>query len=205
VKGEYISAVEENLFEVTDLPAFNDDAGSAALVDPQNNVIDFFNYTDDYHSVFINDDEGVSLERISFTTATNDKGNWTSASSTIGFATPGYVNSNVRGEQAKGKITISPEVFEPVTGQPSFTQIQYTFEHGGYVANVKILDFQGREIKQLANNATLGTEGFFRWDGDTDDGTKARIGYYVVWVEVFNDKGQIDTFRKRVVVASKLK
>ncbi len=205
VKGEYISSLDENLFEVADLPGFNDDAGTVALVDPQNNVIDFFSYADDYHSVFIDDDEGVSLERISFTAPTNDKANWKSASSTAGFATPGYVNSNVRGEQSAGKITINPEVFEPITGQPSFTQIQYNFEQGGFVANVKILDFQGREIKQIANNATLGTEGFFRWDGDTDDGSKARTGYYVVWVEVFNASGQLDTFRKRVVVASKFK
>ncbi len=205
VKGEYVLAVEENLFGVTDLPSFNDDAGTVALVDPQTNVIDFFSYTDDYHSIFINDDEGVSLERISFAASTNDQANWKSASSTVGFATPGFVNSNVRGEQTTGKITISPEVFEPITGQPNFTQIQYNFEQGGYVANVKILDFQGREIKQLANNATLGTEGFFRWDGDTDDGAKARTGYYVVWVEVFSANGDLDTFRKRVVVASKFK
>lgn len=203
VKGEYISTVEENLFEVPNLPGFNDDAGTVAFVDPQNNVIDFFSYTDDYHSVFIDDDEGVSLERISFMAPTNDNANWKSASSTSGFATPGYMNSNVRGEQAAGKITINPEVFEPITGQPNFTQIQYNFEQGGFVANVKILDFQGREIKQIVNNATLGTEGFFRWDGDTDDGMKARTGYYVVWVEVFNANGQLDTFRKRVVVAAR--
>ncbi len=205
VKGEYISSIEENLFEVTDLPGFNDDAGTVVLVDSQNNVVDFFSYTDDYHSVFIDDDEGVSLERISFTAPTNDIGNWKSSSSTSGFATPGYVNSNVHGTQPAGKITINPEVFEPITGQPSFTQIQYNFEQGGFVANVKILDFQGREIKRIVNNATLGTEGFFRWDGDTDDGSKARTGYYVVWVEVFNASGQLETFRKRVVVASRFK
>jgi hypothetical protein len=203
LKGEYIESVEENLFEVTSLPSFNDDEGTVALIDPQNQVIDFFNYTDDYHSIFINDDEGVSLERISFESAANDQANWKSASSTVGYATPGYRNSNVMSEQATGKITVSPEVFEPITGQPNFTQIQYSFEQGGNVANVKILDFQGREIKQLASNTILGTEGFFRWDGDTENGTKAQTGYYVVWVEVFNDKGQLDTFCKRVVVASR--
>jgi hypothetical protein len=205
VKGEYISSVEENLFEVSGLPGLNDDEGTIALADHQNNIVDFFSYTDDYHSIFIDDDEGVSLERISFTAPTIDKENWKSASSTNGFATPGYVNSNVNGAQTAGKITINPEVFQPITGQPSFTQIQYNFDQGGFVANVKILDFQGREVKQIVNNATLGTEGFFRWDGDTDDGSKARTGYYVVWVQVFNANGQLETFRKRVVVASKYK
>lgn len=203
LKGEYLASIEENIFEVQDLPSFNDDAGTVAIVDDQNNIIDFFSYQDDYHAIFLKDDEGVSLERISFTAPTLDISNWKSASSTVGYATPGYVNSNVRGEQTSGKITITPEVFEPVTGQPSFTQIHYNFDQGGFVANVKILDFQGREIKQLANNASLGTQGFFRWDGDTEDGTKARTGYYIVWVEVYTASGQLSTFRERVVVASR--
>lgn len=201
LKSEYILAVEENLLE-TNLPGFSDDEGTVVLIDPQSNVIDFFAYADDYHSIFLNDDEGVSLERISFTAPTNDANNWKSASSTSGFATPGDVNSNVSTIQSTSKITVSPEIFEPITGQPAFTQIQYNFDQGGYVANVKILDFQGREIKQLVNNATLGTEGFFRWDGDTADGMKARTGYYIVWVEAFNTSGEVETFRKRVVVAA---
>ena len=203
IKGEYVQAAEENLFEVENLPGFNDDAGTVALVDPQQSIIDFLEFSDDYHSVFIDDDEGVSLERISFSSPTNDKANWKSASSTEGFATPGFVNSNVRKDNhPAGKIVVSPEIFEPIIGQPSFTQIQYNFEQGGLVANVKILDSQGRVIKRIVNNATLGTEGFFRWDGDTDEGTKARTGYYVVWVEVFNADGALNTFRKRVVVTS---
>jgi len=144
VKGEYVLTVEDNLFEIANLPGFNDDAGTVALVDPQQNVIDFLEFSDDYHSVFIDDDEGVSLERISFSSPTNDKANWKSASSTEGFATPGFVNSNVRKDNGTtGKIVVSPEIFEPITGQPSFTQIQYNFEQGGSVANVKILDYYG--------------------------------------------------------------
>ena len=203
IKGEYITAVEENLFQVADLPGFNDDEGTVAVVDDQSNIIDFFSYTDNYHSVFLQDDEGVSLERISFEELTNNPDNWKSANGSAGYATPGYINSNVRSEQPSGKIVVTPEVFEPITGQPDFTQIQYSFDQGGLVVNVKILDFQGREIRQLANNTTLATSGFFRWDGDTEDGTKARVGYYVVWVEVFSASGKVETFRKRVVVAAK--
>lgn len=202
VKGEYLQTLEDRMI-VSDLPSFNDDEGTVALVSPQGTIIDFLSYTDDYHAVFVKDNEGVSLERISATAPTNDAGNWQSASSAAGFATPGYVNSNARGESFADKVKVDPEIFEPVTGQPSFTQIHYNFNSGGYVANVKILDAQGREIKQLVNNSTLGTAGFFRWDGDMNDGSKARTGYYVVWMEVFNVNGTVETFRKRVVVASR--
>lgn len=203
VKGEYVGAKTENIFTVSSMPSFNDGAGSVAILDQHNTVIDFFSYTDDLHSPFLKNKEGVSLERISVTALTNDVANWQSASSTVGFATPGYRNSNARSESLADKVKVEPEIFEPITGQPAFTQIHYNFNSTGLVANVKVFDFHGREIKTLANNATLGTTGFFRWDGDTENGTKARTGYYVLWMEVFNNSGKVESIRKRIVVAAR--
>ena len=81
-----------------------------------------------------------------------------------------------------------------------FSKINYKFDQGGKVANVKILDPDGRLIKTLALNETLGLEGFYRWDGDRDDGSRARAGYYVVWFEVFDSSGSVSVFRKRAVI-----
>jgi hypothetical protein len=100
--------VEENLFQIADLPGFNDDEGTVAVVDDQSNIIDFFSYTDQYHSVFLQDDEGVSLERISFDELTNNPDNWKSANGSAGYATPGYINSNVQSEQPSGESYCFP-------------------------------------------------------------------------------------------------
>jgi hypothetical protein len=139
-------------------------------------------------------------------TGTTDPGNWKSASSVSGFATPGRINSNARPETElrEESIRLEPEIFVPVTGQPDFTQIHFRFDRGGFMANVKIYDAQGRQVRELASNAPLGTEGFFRWEGDRDDGTRARVGYYMVWFEVFDDSGTVRTFRKRLAVAARL-
>lgn len=205
LKAEYPLMLAEHVLIIDDLPSFNDDEGSVALVDDQYNVIDYFLYTDDLHSVFINDEEGVSLERIAFNRPSNETQNWKSASSLVGFATPGYLNSNAKAEPALSEesIKIEPEIFIPVMGQPDFTQIHYKFDHGGYIANIKIFDEQGHLIKRIANNEVLGTEGILRWDGDRDDGNKARIGYYMIWFEVFDVTGEVKTFRKRVVIATR--
>jgi hypothetical protein len=205
LKGEYSQTRVENVLEVKDIPPLSDDGGSVAIVSNNKQVIDHFLYSKDYHSAFIKDEEGVSLERISFTELTNDRNNWKSASTTSGYATPGFVNSNSRPNAMapSEEVIVSPEIFIPGTGQPDFTEIQYKFNQGGYVANVKVLDAHGRMIKELANNALLGTEGFIRWDGDREDGSKARIGYYMVWFEVFDNSGSVKTFRKRLAVASR--
>ncbi len=203
--GEYPQTKTANVLEMNTFPSWNDDAGNVLIMDDQKNAIDYFAYTKSMHSVFIKDEEGVSLERIAFSEPTNDSNNWKSASTTSGYATPGFINSNTTaGSVLSGEeVVVSPEVFIPASGTPNFTEIQYKFNQGGYIANVNVYDANGLLIKKVANNELLGTEGFLRWDGDRDDGTKARIGYYLVSFEVFNAAGVVKTFRKRLAVAAK--
>jgi hypothetical protein len=200
LKGEYLMG-KENAFAETDLPAFNDDAGSAVLIDDKGMTIDSMFYLEEMHSPFLKDAAGVSLERISLTWLGGEAANWRSAASTAGFATPGYANSNLRASYAidDDAVIVEPELIQ-LRGGSDFTQIRYRFDNVGFLANVKIFDQEGRIIRNIAANALLGTEGFFRWDGDRDDGSRARMGYYFVWFEVFNAEGQVETYRKRVVV-----
>lgn len=201
LKGEYLMGIEAVFIEM-DLPAFNDDAGSVAIVDEQGTIIDALPYTAEMHAIFLKDDEGVSLERISLNGQADETQNWRSASSTAGFATPGYLNSNARGDGLlpDESVTVEPEIFQPFASSQNFTQIKYRFDRGGFVANVKIFDPEGRVVRELAHNELLGTEGFFRWDGDRDNGSMARMGYYMVWFEIFNADGMLKTYKKRVVV-----
>jgi flagellar hook assembly protein FlgD len=202
LKSHYPRAID-NVLVTTTLPSLPDDEGTIALIDSIGNVIDFFHYTDDYHSPFLKDDEGVSLERISISTETNSKDNWKSASQAENFATPGYKNSasSTNSGNILGDVFVDPEIFSPEVPPNDYTRINYRFDQSGKVANVQIFDHQGRVIKVLANNEVLPTEGFFRWDGDRDDGGRARAGYYVAIVEVFDVDGVVSTFRKRVVIA----
>lgn len=198
---QYPQSVQKNLFKTT-LPSLPDDEGSIALINDKSKRIDYFAYSQKMHSAFVKDEEGVSLERISFGELTNEASNWKSSNASAGFATPGFINSNSRPESSfnENTVTIDPEVFSPSVIGKDFSKINYKFEQSGMAANVKILDAQGRLIKTLANNETLAHEGFFRWDGDRDDGSPARVGYYVVWFEVFDTSGFQKVFRKRTVI-----
>jgi hypothetical protein len=195
------NAIPNGLFKVS-TPSMPDDEGAIALKNDEGKILDYFIYTEKMHSPFIKDNEGVSLERIYFSGPTNEANNWKSANASAGFATPGYLNSNSRQEHelSSNAVVMDPEIFSPSTPGMDFSKINYKFEQSGKVANVKILDAQGRLIKILANNETLAYEGFFRWDGDRDDGSRARIGYYVVWFEVFDESGNVQVFRKRAVI-----
>ncbi len=201
VKNQYPNSIDKNLF-ATSLPSMSDDEGSIAILSDEGVAVDYFAYDDGYHSQLLKDKEGVSLERISLTEPTNNSENWKSANAAAGYSTPGYRNSNSRPETPidENAVRIEPEIFSPIVPGQDFAQINYHFDRSALAANIKIVDHQGRLIKEIANNETLAFEGFYRWDGDREDGSKARMGYYFVWFEVFDLDGMVKTYRKRVVV-----
>jgi len=202
LKTQYPKGVQKN-FYLMNLPSFNDDQGTVALAADNGRVIDAAAYDEAWHIALLKEVEGVSLERISSEQSSIEPTNWRSASSVAGFATPGYINSNSRPDLtiSVDAIQVEPIIFSPNRPGQDFSKINYRFAQPGFAASVKILDQQGRQVKELANNETLGYEGFFRWDGDQDNGNKARLGYYVVWIEVFNANGIVKTFRERIILA----
>jgi hypothetical protein len=152
------------------------------------------------------EEKGISLERISFTQNTNDLKNWHSASTTSGYGTPGYVNSQIEIENVETpKVTFSPESFSPnFDGYNDEYQINYELDKPGYVANISIFDAAGRFIMKLANNEILGTSGTFIWNGDDQTGQRQNLGVYVVLVEIFNTAGEIYHFKDGVVLTDVL-
>lgn len=201
LKGEYVAAAE-GAFREAGLPAFNDDAGSVVLFDGEGEVIDSIYYKEDMHIPFLHDSEGVSLERIAVFAESLDRSNWRSSSSLSGFATPGYRNSNSRETLLSGSdpVTIEPEIIQPAVYGRDFAMIRFQFDQGGYIANIRVVDAAGRLIRNIAEGELLGVEGFLRWDGEDDHGSTVRMGYYLLWFEIFGADGRVQTFKKRVAV-----
>ena len=207
VAADYPRAVLENFIEVSRLPSFPNEGQGVVLLNPDETVIDYFLYDNDMQHALLDDDKGVSLERISFSNPTNDRNNWHSAAKSEGFATSGYVNSqsfNTKTPTFKN-IVVSPKVFLPnQSGQNDFVTINYSFDQPGFVANVSIIDHIGRVIREIAQNELLATKGFFQWDGTMNNGRKARSGVYIVFFEVFDLSGNQQKYQKRVVVSAEL-
>lgn len=200
LKAQYVCA--DSSLRQLKLPSYPDDGGIVFIANELDSIVDRFAYSKDLHNPFINDDEGVSLERISAALPSPDDSNWTSGSSSTGFATPGYQNSaRRRGETGAHILVVTPRVFTPMTGFPNFAQIVYRFGQPGGVATVNICDSRGMVVRHLVNNELLATEGILRWDGDKDNGTRASTGYYFVWFQVFAADGTSRLFREPVAVS----
>ncbi|WP_439881240.1 lamin tail domain-containing protein [Pontibacter sp. MBLB2868] len=204
VKMNYPAANQEAFIKMSSLPSYPDDAGTVVVLQPNGIEADRFRYDEDMHFALIDDLNGVSLERIRLEGA-SIASNFHSAATTV-FATPGYKNSQSReGVTAQRVFSIEPVVFSPDgDGFEDFTTINYHTDKTGLVATITVFDAQGREVRKLVRNELLAADGFFQWNGLRDDGTKANIGYYLFYIELFGLNGEKDRYKERVVVAGRL-
>ncbi len=204
IKQNYPAAKQETFLQVPALPSYPDEAGTVVLLQAGKQVIDQFSYSQKMHFALLDDVNGVSLERVRLA-GPSTQDNFHSAATGI-FATPGYANSQAQGDkQVQQLVDIVPKVFSPDgDGIDDFTTINYAASKLGLVANITIFDAYGREIRKLVRNELLAANGFFQWDGLKADGTKAAIGYYVFYIELFGLHGENYTFKEKVVVAGRL-
>jgi hypothetical protein len=206
LQQQYLIKDPSLIIEVPALPSIPDDKGTVVLMNMQGAIVDELQYDHSWHFGLINDEEGIALERINYNLPTQDKSNWSSAASTVGFGTPGYPNSQLMGDaQVQGQVAISPAVFSPDNdGFNDFAVIDYQLAEPGFVANIRIYDANGRMVRYLVQNATLSATGRFRWDGLDDRLNKLPIGTYIVLTELFNGQGRKKKFKQTVTLARRL-
>ncbi len=207
VKTSYPLSASGVYLNMASMPSYNNDSGTVYLLQSDTSVMDRFAYDEDMHFPLLNDVDGVSLERLEYGRASNDPDNWHSAAEAVGYATPGYENSQIQttsGSMADD-VTLEPDLFSPDNdGYEDVLNINYAFDDAGYVATVMVFDSHGRLVRRLIDNELLGTSGTFSWDGITDNREKAPIGAYVLYFEIFNVSGVVQKFKKPCVVAGKL-
>ncbi len=207
VEKQYVTS-DPNVFLKTDpFPAYNNDEGTAILSTYTGEILDLFTYSEDMHYPLLNYVDGVSLERINFESPTDNRNNWHSAAESVGFGTPGVRNSQFTetSPDAEDQIMVEPEIFSPDNdGYNDVVSIKYTFEQPGYNMTVDVYDAHGRLVRKLVNNEYLGTSGAVNWDGIQDDNTKAPVGIYVFYVQIFDLSGNVKHYKKTCVLAAKL-
>lgn len=204
-QATYINHGIGNWIIIPTMPSYNNDSSTVYLIMANDSVADRFTYTTDMHFPLLNPD-GVSLERIDPSRPSSDPTNWHSAAQEYGFGTPGVQNSQllVAGQPA-GEVSTEPAIFSPDNdGYNDVLNINYAFDVPGNVANITFFDPRGRTVRTLASNLLLGTQGTISWDGITDDGSKARIGMYLLYFEVFNANGDSRAIKQSVVLGGRL-
>ena len=203
---DYLVQTPDAVFELSSLPSFPDDEGDVIILNFQGAVVDEVNYKDDWQFALLANPDGVALERIDPGGPSQEAGNWHSAASTAGYGTPTYKNSQYKLLQTiSATVEVSPTVFSPDNdGRDDVATIQYKTTEPGYIANITIYDANGRPVRNLVKNGTLGLQGYWTWDGLDDKRMKLPLGTYILFTEIFNLNGKKEIFKNVVVLARPL-
>lgn len=199
VKSQYYIPNPENFITVESFPTLTVSEGiiRIAKVEDATQVIDAMQYNEKMHDALLNSVKGVSLERINPERPSGDKTNWHSAAELAGFGTPGYKNSQFDDGTVEDLISIDPEIFTPNNdGFDDYLNIRYQFDESGYIMNVYIFDARGIKIRHLINNESVGTLGAFSWDGKNESGQLSNAGIYIIYIEIFDLKGNVKRYKK---------
>jgi len=199
----YSTPFPQNFPMMDDLPAMNADAGEVGVM--YNGVLmDRFRYNESYHFPLLQNVKGVSLERINPYCATGISSNWHSAAEPVGFATPGFKNSQFEPTNTTPGVAADPEVFSPDNdGVDDVVTFRVVQPGAGYIGNITIFYADGWEVKQVATNQLTGTDATYSWDGTTSAGSIAPPGLYVALLRYFTLNGEVLQYKIPVVLAVK--
>ena len=204
VQQHYPTAVSSTFIEMETLPDFNNETGGVVIYGGDE-VIDSLFYTPDMQSPFMTSHRGVSLERQHFSLPTLAPENFRSAAVTAGGATPGYQNSQYADAGGEGSFSLASKTFSPDhDGYEDRLTINYRLPEGGFMANIDIYSAEGRLIKRLVRNQSMGTQGTIYWDGLSEANTRLPIGMYVAVIEVYHANGIRKIYRESFVLAARL-
>ena len=216
--GEYVLVTEDttdiiNDFSIygvgtfieTDLPSYNDDSGTVYLLSKDFLVLDYFHYDEDFHYALITDENGKSLERITFEGGMNNPDNWHTAAENVEWGTPGYENSQSLYPEITGEVTLTPQLFSPDNdGNNDVLTINLQFTTLDNVVDIEVYDNRGRLIRELKDNYFIGESALLTWDGTNEEGEKAAIGTYVILVSVLGADGSQQEYKEVCVLGGQL-
>lgn len=200
----YTIQFPSSLFEVPKLPILANTSSTLVLFRTKDGtVIDEVSYTSKWHASSIKDQKGVSLERIDPDAETQSPSNWTSASATVGYGTPGYPNS-----QSDISLPDDPDTPDEPTGikTPQWDEsaghytISYYLDQPGYNCRAFVFNIAGQRVAQIANHELLGLTGKLTWDGYALSGKQLRTGVYIFYAELYHTSGTVKRYKQVFLV-----
>jgi len=187
-----------DVVEMVSWRSLPNEQGYVNLLNRSDILMESLHYHDSLHHDLLIDPGGVALERIS---EKSTIGNWTSASATVCYGTPGTENSQKSLEyEGDGMVELLPKVISPdLDGYHDIAEIILQGFTVGSYASIYVSDINGFETTTIIENGILGREDHFFWDGHDGNQHLVLPGIYIVHIRVHGKFGE-QIFRKSLAV-----
>ncbi len=194
-----------NIYELKKLFDFPNTDGWIALIRKwDGKIIDLIHYNEAMHVPFLATTKGVSLERVNPFKSGIIPENWHSAAQSVGFATPGYKNSQqiiFNPSKTNHTIQLYPETFSPNNdGIDDLLTIEVKITEPSAIIDLYIFSSNGELIRKLASNQYIGPYEQFYWDGTKNENTCVPSGIYIIYAKIFTVRSVIGEYRKTCVL-----
>lgn len=200
LQQHYPTNEQQRLQQMPSLPAYPNQQGNVMLY-AGNMLMDSLYYNADFHSALLKDVKGISLERQSPERPTNEIGNFRSASTMSGGATPGYKNSTYSDFDKKITFFLSSKTMSPNDDSfEDFLEINYELDRPNYMINIHIFSDRGALVNRLIRHQSAGFSGRILWDGRAENGRLCPPGIYLCEMEIYDDNGHRTTRKEAFVV-----
>jgi hypothetical protein len=179
----------------------NNDGDCIVLRAPDRTVLDSVAYIPDWHNPGVAGTAGRSLEKIAPALPANDARSWSTSTHPVG-GTPGSVNSiYTPAVGVQKRLSVHPNPFSPDgDGYQDFTIIRFELPFEVGLLRLRIFDIRGRLIRVLQSGDPVGPRGELVWDGRDGEKRKARIGIYIILMEVYDQRMEVLTEAKGTVI-----
>ncbi|MGB0166927.1 MAG: lamin tail domain-containing protein, partial [Luteibaculum sp.] len=173
------------------MPTLSNAGSPIILSNREGEIIDQLNYQPDWHFGDLINTQGVALEKINPSLASENSSNWTSAASSVNYGTPGSKNSQFTLSTSSGKLVIEPEFFSPDNdGFEDNCIISINGLVPGSTLKVEIFNQKGLLVAKPTEKVLAGTDNEISWNGEDINGFRLARGIYLVVVTLQNQGGK---------------
>lgn len=179
--------------ERTDMPALASGESQLILMDRNQKILDRATYSSDWHYPYLDENKGVSLERLDAGAPGTDRANWFSASAASGGATPGAKNSSSVSQpaEAAGKFSLTTAAgYSEISGGPVPVVVSYRFEEAGWFLRMHMYNSAGQPVREIFPFGLASTEGVICWDGLDEEQGRVPDGIYLAVADYYHPSGK---------------
>lgn len=192
VKRQYGEVKEALFIEMSTFPTLPQAGATVKILKRNHMELEQFCYEDDWHSDYLAEFKGVSLERKSLDSEACMSESWTSGSVNTGYASPGRQNSASFSENNAQGLSVSNTLIY-INKESGGLHLFFNLEDDKTSIDAEIYSKEGMLLQVLAKSMYAPGKGQIYWEGEGENGDVLPAGSYILSARISKNTELLDS------------